>query len=122
MTTVSDELRDMLPTWAVAALLPVPVATFWQDGSGRAFAYAYLFLGCAILAAERFRPQASTSARPWRARMAALVLATGGAVAAFTAFVWAMRGEPDASVPLLAALAVVPALGCVPYLTVVTGK
>ena len=99
---VRSELREMLPTWAVVVLLPVPVATFWQDGSGRAFAYAYLFLGCAILAAERFRPQASASARPWRARMGAVVLATGGAVAVFTAFVWPQFHETCGFSPRMA--------------------
>jgi hypothetical protein len=49
MPTVCSELREMLPTWAVVVLLPAPVATFWHEGSGRDFAYAYLFLGCAIL-------------------------------------------------------------------------
>ncbi len=131
MPTVSTELRDMLPTGAMAVLLPMPVATFWQDGSGRAFAYAYLLLGCAILAAERFAqrpPVAATSSSAedlsqlWRAKMMALALAMAGAVSVFTAFVWAQNGQPDLVVPLLAILAVVPALGCVPYLSIVTGK
>src|SRR5262245_25821412 len=130
MHTVTGELRDMLPTWAVAVLLPVPVATFWQDGSGRDFAYAYLFLGCAILTAERFgrahpaggSPPAGGAARVWRAKVMALAWAMAAAVCVFTAFAWAMLGWPDAVVPLLAALAVAPALCCVPFLVVVTGK
>jgi hypothetical protein len=131
MSTVPGELRDMLPAWAVAVLLPLPVATFWHDGSGRAFAYADLFLGCAILAAERFgRPPPVGAGSPpaggapplWRTKMVALVWATAGAVSVFTAFGWAMSGRPDAVVPLLAALAVLPALGCVPFLAIVTGK
>jgi hypothetical protein len=131
MPTVHGELREMLPTWAVAVLLPVPVATFWQDGSGRAFAYAYLFLGCAILTAERFgqilpvgggSPPATGAPRLWRAKVVALGLAIAGAVCVFTAFAWAMLGRADAVVPLLAALAVVPALCCVPFLVIVTGK
>jgi hypothetical protein len=131
MPKVSDELRDMLPGWAVAVLLPLPLATFWLDGSGRAFAYAYLFLGCAILAAERFArrppvgadsPSASDLSHLWRAKVAALGWAMAAAVSVFTAFVWVMNGRPDAVVPVLAGLAVLPALGCVPYLAVVTGK
>jgi hypothetical protein len=82
MPAVPGELRDMLPAWAVAVLLPLPVATFWHDGSGRAFAYAYLFLGCAILTAERFgrpppvgagSPPAGGAPHLWRAKMVALV-------------------------------------------------
>src|SRR5262245_49802402 len=130
MQTVSGELRDMLPTWAVAVLLPLPVATFWQDGSGRDFAYAYLFLGCAILTAERFgRParvdateRAGDAPRLWRVKVGALAWGMAGAVAVFTAFGWAMSGQTDAVVPVLAVLAVVPALGCVPFLAIVTGR
>ena len=129
--TVSSELRDMLPTWAVAILLPLPVATFWQDGSGRAFAYVYLFIGCAVLTAERFgrSPQIEAAnqategmRRRWRVKMAALVLAMAGAVSIFTAFGWAMSGQLDSVIPLLAVLAVLPALGCVPLLALITGK
>jgi hypothetical protein len=126
MPTVRSELREMLPTWAVAVLLPVPVATFWHEGSGRDFAYAYLFLGCAILAAERFgRADCQGSpggVRLWRAKMTALGLAMAAAASVFTAFAWAMVGQPDALVPLFAALAVVPALCCVPFLAIVTGR
>jgi hypothetical protein len=126
MPTVRSELREMLPTWAVVVLLPAPVATFWHEGSGRDFAYAYLFLGCAILAAERFGRAAYQGipggAPLWRAKMTALGLAVAGAVGVFTAFAWAMIGRPDGLVPLFAALAVVPALCCVPFLAAVTGR
>jgi hypothetical protein len=127
MPTARDELREMLPTWAVAVLLPLPMATFWQDGSGRAFAYAYLFLGCAVLAAERFRrppPEGGdhTGPRLWRTKMAALALAMAGAVCVFTAFASAISGQLDAVVPVLATLAVLPALCCVPCLTLATGR
>jgi hypothetical protein len=102
------------------------VATFWHEGSGRDIAYAYLFLGCAILAAERFGRadgQGSPGGVPlWRAKVTALGLAMAAAASVFTAFVWAMVGQPDALVPLFAALAVVPALCCVPFLAVVTGQ
>jgi hypothetical protein len=124
--TVRGELREMLPTWAVVVLLPVPVATFWHEGSGRDFAYAYLFLGCAILAAERFGRTAglgSPGGVPvWRAKVTALGVAMAAAAGVFTAFAWAMIGQPDGLVPLFAALAVVPALCCVPLLAVVTGR
>jgi hypothetical protein len=124
--TVRGELRELLPTWAVVVLLPVPMATFWHEGSGRDFAYAYLFLGCAILAAERFgRTAGSESARDvplWRTKLTALGLAMAAAAGVFTAFAWAILGRPDALVPLLAVVASVPALCCVPFLAVVTGR
>ena len=95
-------------------------------GPGRDFAYAYLFLGCAILAAERFGrtacPGSPGGVPLWRAKVMALGLAMAAAAGVFTAFAWAMIGRPDALVPLFAALAVVPALCCVPFLAVVTGR
>jgi hypothetical protein len=42
--------------------------------------------------------------------------------AVLTAFVWATTGEPDPVVPVLAVLAVIPAVCCVPYLTLATGQ
>jgi hypothetical protein len=126
LSSARSELREMLPTWAVVVLLPTPMITFWHVGAGRDFAYAYLFLGCAILAAERFSGtvcQGGPGGVPlWRAKVTALVLAMAAAVIVFTAFAWAIIGRPDALVLLLAALAVVPALCCVPFLAVVTGR
>jgi hypothetical protein len=128
---VRSELREMLPTWAVVVLLPVPIATFWQDGSGRGFAYTYLFLGCAILTAERFgrTPAAGQTNLPagegprlWRVKVMALGLAMAGAVCVFTAFVWAMIGQVDATVPVLATVAAVPALCCVPFLAIASAR
>jgi hypothetical protein len=58
MTTVREEFRALLPTLAVTLLFPVPLLNFVQDGAGRAFAFAYLFFGCALLAADCFRPSA----------------------------------------------------------------
>jgi hypothetical protein len=116
----------MLPTWAVAVLLPVPMTTFWHEGPGRDYAFCYLFLGCAILAAERFgraaSQESSGGAPAWRAKVTALALAMAAAAGVFTAFAWAMIGRPDPLVPLLAAAAVVPALCCVPLLAVLTGR
>jgi hypothetical protein len=126
MRTVTQELRELLPTWGFAVLLPAPAATLWHNGSGRAFAFAYFFVGCAVMAADCFGrvPSAGGSApgRVWRAKIAALVVATAGASAAFTAFAWAVSGRVDFGVPTLAGLVATPALCCVPYLTLVTGR
>lgn len=122
--TVARELRAMLPTWAIAVLLPIPMATFWNEGSGRAFAYCYLFLGTAILAAERFRTNVAGegSARDWQSKMTALALAEFGLCTIFTAFGWSMRDELAPEIPLFAVLAILPALGCVPFATLRTGS
>jgi hypothetical protein len=131
MTKVSRELRDLLPAWAVLVLLPVPVATFWNVGAGRDFTYSYLFLACALLTAEQFGRPAAVGAgirptgrtiRDWRAKMTALVLAVVGAAGVLTTFVWAMTGQIDATIPLFAVLAVLPAVGCVPFVAIKTGQ
>jgi hypothetical protein len=116
--TTAAEFRALLPTWALAVLLPIPMVTFWSEGSGRAFAYCYLFLGTAVMAAESF----GRGAGAWRAKLAALSLGAAGAVGVYTLFAWAISGRADWVVPVLATLAVVPALGCVPYLTLATGR
>jgi len=125
MTKLVNELRDMIPTWAVTTILPLPIINFWQLGPGQDFAYAYLFLGSAILVAERF----SGSGRPkggavddWRSIVAALLLATATSAMIFTIFVWAIAGYADLSVPIFAVLAVIPAIGCVPFLAITCGR
>jgi len=115
----STESRSVLSAWAVAALLPVPMATFWHEGSGRAFAYAYLFLGAAVATAEAFRNRAPGR---WRAGMTASVVGALTAAAVLTASAWAVAGDADPLVPVLAVLAVAPAVCCVPYLTLATGQ
>jgi hypothetical protein len=133
MPTVREELRSLLPALAVALLLPVPLLNFVDDGSGRAFAFAYLFLGCVLLAAECFRPAAGprgpgrggtpTDRRTaWTAKMGALAVAMGVAALTFTACHWAISGRPDRGVLVLAFVAAVPALGMVPCLTLLAGN
>lgn len=132
MPMVSSEIRAILPVWAVALLLPIPMVTFWQEGPGRDFAYAYLFLGCSIMTAERFRRPFDGGLEHqltshgtlglWRARMLALALATASAVCVFTAFAWAITGQVDELVPLFANQAVLPSLGCVPFVALRVGN
>jgi hypothetical protein len=129
MRSVSDELRDLLPAWAFAVLLPVPAVTFWSEGSGRAFALAYLFVGCALMAADCFGRAEETGPqdrealrRLWHARYLALGLAAAAAGAVFCAVCWTLGGEAGFGVVSLTALVVTPALCCVPFLTLLTGK
>jgi hypothetical protein len=53
--------------------------------------------------------------------MTASVVGAVSAAAVLTAFAWAMVGDTELVVPVLAVLAVAPALCCVPYLTLSTG-
>ena len=134
MTTVLREFRALLPPLAFALLRPIPAITFWEDGAGRAYAFTYLFVGCALMVAECFsRPSgfshedATTSPKAqrrlvWRAKVGALSLAISCAISVFTAAWFALSGEPDFGVPTLALLSVLPALCGVPYFTLRTQK
>ena len=125
MTTVAGELRALFPTLAVTMLLPVPLLNFVGDGAGRAFAFAYLSLGCALLAGECFRPEAAGAApdrrAAWCAKMGALAIAMALSALTLCACYWAVTGRPDGSVAGPAVSAVVPALGMVPCLTMLVG-
>jgi hypothetical protein len=116
----------LIPMMAFAVLLPIPWLNFWVHGAGRAFAFVYLFLGCSLLAGESFRsPVAGTSAGRrlmWDARMLALALAGAVVALTFTGAYWAVSGRVDVAVLELAVLTIIPALGCVPYVTLRAGN
>ena len=134
MASIIQEFRALLPALAFALVLPIPAITFWEDGAGRAYAYAYLFLGCAIMAAESFTVGSSSGSPDaielpraerravWLAKMSALSIAVLCAVAVFTLAWFALSDTVDHRVPSLALLTVLPALGGVPYFTLKTRK
>jgi hypothetical protein len=123
MPTVSGELRAMLPVWALSVLLPVPLVNFWRHRPGSDLAYGYLFLGAALLAADRFAALgAGFEPSVWRIKTRALWTAGAINVAVFTMFVWAVTAEADLSVPLFASLATATALCCAPFLAIATGS
>jgi len=115
---VRDEFRALLPVLGVTLLFPVPLLNFVADGTGRAFAFVYLYFGCALVAAECFRTQWGRG-RPrwerwrshWRSRSSPSVRATP-----------AVSGGIDAGAVALAVLTAVPALCLVPYLTQIGGR
>jgi hypothetical protein len=128
MRSTWAEFRSLLPTLAVTLLFPLPLLNFVHDGTGRAFAFAYLFFGCALLAAECFRPisnharQEPTSAPGedhslWQAKMAGLVVASALAAGSFSVCYWAISGELTLRAVVLAFIVIVPALAIVPCLT-----
>jgi hypothetical protein len=126
MKLVGREVRHLLPILAFALLLPIPWLNFCVDGPGRAFAFVYLFLGCAMLAGEGCRhPFAGTPVerrRVWNARMFALACAGVVVSVTFSAAYWAVSGRVDSAVMVLAFLVIVPALCCVPGLTLFVGN
>jgi hypothetical protein len=120
MTTVREEFRALLPTLAVTLLFPVPLLNFVQDGTGRAFAFAYLFFGCALLAAECFR--LDTDRARGKAKLGALAVSMLLAALNFSVCYVAISGTLDWNAVTLAFLVVVPALCMVPCLTLLVGN
>src|SRR4051794_26186759 len=117
MPTVGRELRALLPAWAVIVLFPVPLLNFVADGTGRALAFAYLYFGCALLAAECFRPGPGAGGRAgWGAKMGALAVALALTAGLFSACYWAVGGTGVGSAAVLAFLVVVPAWAVIPCL------
>jgi hypothetical protein len=119
MTTIREEFRALLPPLTVTLLFPVPLLNFVQDGTGRAFAFAYLFFGCALLAADCYRPSAGRDR--WKAKMGALAAAMTLAVLNFSVCYLIISGSLDWNAVTLAFLVVVPALCMVPCLTLLVG-
>lgn len=128
----TQQFRDIIPAWAIAMLLPLPALTFWQIGEGRAFALGYLFLGCAILAADSFGQELKaeqptslhSSTQLWYSKMMALGAAMLLAATFFSLVCWSMN-DPETIfryVPLLPLVAIIPAFCTIPYLTLVTRK
>jgi hypothetical protein len=132
MTAFLREFRNLLPVWAVALVLPLPILEFWTNGSARFYALDYVFLGNAIVAAECFRmdnatPNPSTPQSAvcvWYAKFGAVLMA--GLLSAIIFSVASLSLAPEATspigIPLFSALAIVPAVCIVPYFTLVTKK
>src|SRR5262245_47328732 len=104
MATVREEFRSLLPTLAVTLLFPVPLLNFVPDGTGRAFAFAYLYFGSALLAAECCRPAVGPAR--WNAKMGALSMAVSLAALNFSVCYVAISGTLDWNAVILSFLVV----------------
>ena len=119
------ELRYLLPAWIVCVLLPLPLILSKHLFAGRSYALMCYSLGCAILVAYSFRrdirlPQNSAKSRSWRSRMIPLGLALFAAFVVFSTFSLVIGDSRDFVAPMLACMVLVPALGVVPYMVLVT--
>ncbi len=113
-----SDLRRLLMPWGFALLLPMPVLLTGADNNEADIGTLYLGLGAAWLAAEAFRPGSEpVTVTAWRRRIFALLICLGVNAVVFTVLGLAAGVRSNIPLPLLAAFAVSPALGLVPWLT-----
>jgi hypothetical protein len=130
--SLQRELRYLFPAWIICVLLPLPLMLFRHLPAGRSYALMCFSFGCAVLVAHSFRrdiklPKSSPAPdapkpQTWRDRILPLGLALCAASLTFSIFSLAVGDARDFATPMLAFLVLVPALGVVPYMVLVTRK
>jgi hypothetical protein len=115
--SAANELRAMAATWAVAAILPLPILVATDPASSGEISSIYLGLASGWLVVEFHRsgglPKSPAS---WRARMLGVAAAIFVNVALFIAFGVSGGVQTNFPFPLMAVLSAVPALGIAPFL------
>lgn len=107
----------MTATWALAAVLPLPVLVVTDPASSGDIACLYLGLAVAWLVVEFHRTCGRPwSAASWRVRMLAVVIAIAVNVGLFIAFGLSAGVQTHFPFPLMAALSAVPGVGIVPWM------
>ena len=132
MAMVMREFSKLLPAWAIALVLPLPILEFWSNGSARFYALDYVFLGNAIVAAECYRRDSTSTGsstqevgvRLWYAKMGAVILSGLLSAAVFSVACLSLDQETanPIAIPLFSTLVIVPAVCIVPYFTLVTDR
>ena len=134
--SLRQELQYLFPAWLATVVVPLLMVLFLQSPWARSSALMCFLLGCVITVAYSFRrdverPNAPADANKvmepratWADRMQPLAIALFGAAALFSAICWLFRqGVEDPLVaPMLATMAVVPALCITPYLTLISQR
>jgi hypothetical protein len=129
--SLQRELRYLFPVWIICVLLPLPLLLFRPLPAGRSYALMCFSFGCAVLVAHSFRrdiklsnslPEDAPKPQTWRDRILPLGLALCAASLTFSIFSLAVGDARDFVTPMLAFLVLVPALGVVPYMVLVTRK
>ena len=111
------QLRSLIETWGIAAILPLPVLVAIDPSGSADIACVYLGLACAWLVTELHRTFGVPGSRPaWRARTLCAVAAVGLNVAVFVMFGLASGVTTHFPFPLMAALSAVPTIGMLPLL------
>ena len=62
--SLNSELRGVLPTWLICALIPLPAIICWRFLGGEPVAHFVFFVCCMSLAASRFRPRVLSQQPP----------------------------------------------------------
>ena len=123
--SLQHELRYLFRVWVVCVLLPLPLVLFRHLPAGRSYALMCYSFNCAILVAYSFRRDIrprhnSTPSETWRERIYALSLALFVMFLLFSIFCLAVSGAHDLAAPMLAFMVLIPALGIVPCMVLVT--
>ena len=107
----------MAATWAVAAVLPLPVLAASDPADSGDISCLYLGLASGWLVVEFYRSGGlPRSSAWWRARTSAVVTAVAVNVALFVTFGISAGVRTRFPFPLMAGLSAVPAVGIVPWL------
>jgi hypothetical protein len=123
--SLQHELRYLFRVWIICVLLPLPLVLFRHLPAGRSYALMSYSFNCAILVAYSYRrdirPQRnSTTSETWRDRIFPLSLALFAMFLVFSTVCLAISGTRDLAAPMLAFLVLIPALGIVPCMVLVT--
>jgi hypothetical protein len=115
--SAAGELRSLWMTWAVAAVLPMPVLVAIDPARSADVSCMYLGVANAWLVTEFYRtwgpPESPAS---WRARMLAITTAILINVALFIGFGLMARVQTHFPFPLMALLSAIPAIGVMPWM------
>ena len=130
--SLRSELRYLFPGWVFCVLLPTPLFLFPHLSAGQSYELMAFSVGCTILVAYSFRrdisPPGTLSAkdysepRTWRERMLPLGFALFGASSVFSVLSFCVNNSHNFVAPMLAFMVLVPALGIVPYMVLITRR
>jgi hypothetical protein len=111
-------LRQLATTWTAAACLPLPALLMTNSATNAEVACLYLGLACAWLATEILRVGGYPESRStWLAKTLAICVALILNAALFVALGLSVSVRSNLPFPLLAAFAVIPSIGLVPWMT-----
>lgn len=114
----TKQLRQLAMTWTAAASLPLPALLMTNPATNAEVACLYLGLAGAWLATEILRLGGYPESRStWLAKTLAICVALVANAALFVALGLSVSVRSNLPFPLLAAFAVIPSIGLVPWMT-----
>jgi hypothetical protein len=116
---ITKLLRPLAMTWVAAACLPIPALLMTNPATNAEVACLYLGLASAWLATEILRFGGYPDSRStWLAKTMAICIALVANAALFVALGLSVSVRSNLPFPLLAAFAVIPSIGLVPWMTI----